>query len=472
MNQAVTDINDKTQTQAANNGIFIVLLIGSMIGSFLQTAMTTALPAIMQDFGVTAAVGQWLTSAYTLAMGIMIPATAFLIRRFPVKKLFLLFMTLFTAGSFLSASAGSFFFLMLGRIMQALGSGVLLSITQVVILTIYPPEKRGTMMGIYGLAVGAIPVFAPALAGVIVDISSWRTIFWISAILISLDVLVAAKVLTSPLETMIQRFDTLSMVLCAAGFGGLILGLGNIGTYRPAYVVILLSIGCLSLIIFALRQLRMDEPFLDLRILANREFRLSVILSMLMYIILMAGSVLLPLYIQSVRGYSATLSGLVTMPGSLVMALVSPLAGRIYDKIGIRKLLYMGSGLLLLSCISMCMVSDQTSMLYVGGVFALRLLAIGLIMMPLTTWGLSTISPDSTANGTALYTSLRTIAGSIGSAVFAILMTLATSSLHNPNPESQLFGMNVSFIGISAIAAVLFVIAMIGIRKEPRVMAN
>ena len=464
-------MNDKVERTSTaqtkgSRGIFAVLLIACMICCFLQTALNTAVPVIMFDFQISASAAQWLTSAYSLTMGVMIPATAFLIRRFSAKKLFIIFMALFSAGAFLSALASSFPVLMFGRILQALGCGVIMSLTQVVTLTVYPPEKRGVMMGIYGLAVGAIPVFSPTLAGFVVDGAGWPAIFWAAAILGAVVLFVGFKFVSNPLETVKQRFDTPSMILCAAGFGGLTLGLGNISSHDVIATLVPLLIGCVSLILFAIRQFRMKEPFLDVRLLKNRELRFGVAGSMLMYCAMIAGSTLLPLYLQSMRGFSAADSGLVTMPGSLAMAAISPFAGKIYDKIGIRKPLYIGSALLTVSCAGLCFLTADTSILYISALFFLRLLAIGLMMAPLSTWGLSTTSAKDMANGSALLTSLRTIAGSIGSAVFVAVMTAVSASNGNANP---IYGVNIAFIGITAVSAVLFAASLIFVKEKSRI---
>lgn len=262
LENAVAELRATGIEAEAFNIVFAVLLIGCMIGSFLQTALATALPVIMKDFQISASVGQWLTSAYSLAMGIMVPATAFLIRRFPARNLFLIFMAIFTAGSFVSATAFSFPVLMAGRILQALGCGVVLSLTQVVIFTIFPAEKRGAMMGIYGLAVSAVPVFSPALAGIVVDYVGWQSIFWVIAVLSALDFLVGVKAMSSPMGTVKQRFDLLSMALCTLGFCGVTLALGNFGTNGLISVYVLLPFltEAVSLVLFTMRQLRMREP--------------------------------------------------------------------------------------------------------------------------------------------------------------------------------------------------------------------
>lgn len=444
--------------------IFAVLLLGCIICSLLQTALNTVLPVIMKEFGVTASVGQWLTTGYSLAMGIMIPATPFLMKRFPTKKLFLVSMGIFTIGLLLSAMATSFYMLMFGRILQALGCGVLLSLVQVVVLTIYPANKRGAMMGIYGLAVGAVPVIAPSIAGIVVDNFGWSAIFWSAIVLAVIDLLIAAFALKNITELEKQHFDVLSMVLSSVGFSGILISMGNLGiqSFFSLYVALPLVVGISALIIFTFKQLHAKEPFLELHIFQNREFRLSVIGSMLMYAGMMAGSMLIPIYVQTIRGSSATFSGLLMLPGSLVMAITSPFAGKIYDKIGIRKLFIFGSVGLLLSCIGLSFLSDSTSMILIAGLFTVRSFAIACFMMPLVTWGMSTLDSEYTAHGTAILSTLRTIAGSIGPAIFVSIMTITGS-------ESPIHGMNMALIGISVVAAIQCIVALFFVGRKGKI---
>jgi len=445
------------------NQIFIVLLIASIIGSLIYTSLTVALPNIMQDLSVSAATGQWLTSAYSLVVGIMVPATAYLIRRFPLKKLFLTSMIIFTIGLLIDGITRSFPILLIGRMMQAVGNGIILSLTQVVILTIFPIEKRGSIMGLYGLATAAAPIISPTLAGIVIDSLGWNSIFWGCAILSILDILFAIKVLKNVTKTEKQHFDSLSMLLCSLGFSGLLLGWGNLGIkpFFSIYVVIPMVVGILSLTLFAHRQLRMEEPFLDLRIFKNREFRFAVIMGMIMYTIMMAGTTLIPIYIQTLRGFSATISGLITMPGSLILALINPLAGKIYDRIGIRKLAVYGSGIFFISCISMSFLGSDTSLFYISSMLIVRLIPIGLLLMPITTWGLSTIQQESIAHGTALITSLRTVAGSIGSAVFVSIMIVAGENFKGNSPVIAEFkGMNIAFLILSILAFIEFILSV------------
>jgi EmrB/QacA subfamily drug resistance transporter len=445
------------------NQIFIVLLIASIIGSLIHTSLNVALPSIMQDLHVSATTGQWLTSAYSLVVGIMVPATAYLIRCFPIKKLFLTSMIIFTFGLLIDGITRNFSILLLGRILQAVGNGVILSLTQVVILTIFPAEKRGSMMGLYGLATTAAPVISPTISGIIIDSLGWNSIFIGCAIFSILDDLFAVKVLENVLKTEKQHFDYISMLLCSVGFSGLLFGLGNLGikTFFSIYVFAPIIIGILSLALFINKQLCLEEPLLDLRIFKNKEFCFAVILGMIMYTIMMAGTTLIPIYIQTLRGFSATISGLITMPGSLGLAAINLLAGRIYDKIGIRKLAVYGSGILFISSICMSFLTGNTNLYYISLICILRLIAIGLLMMPITTWGLSTIKLDRIAHGTALITSLRTIAGSIGSAVFVSIMIIATEHFKAESSAIAEFqGINIAFLILSIIALVEFILSI------------
>lgn len=208
--------------------IFINIMITCIASSMLATALTTALPPIMEDFGLTIATGQWLTSGYSLAMGIMMPLTAFLITRFPTKRLYVTAIGLFIAGLLICVLAPSFPVMMVGRILQASGNGILTSMAQVILLTVFPEDKRGTIMGWYGLSVGAAPVIAPTLAGVLVDSFGWQMIFYIDAVIMAVSFVFALIVFRDVLETKKQKFDVSSFVMSAVAFGGVTLGIGNL----------------------------------------------------------------------------------------------------------------------------------------------------------------------------------------------------------------------------------------------------
>lgn len=435
----------------------------------LATALTTALPSMIEDFGMSVTTGQWLTSGYSLAMGIMMPLTAFLINRFPTRKLYLTAMVCFIAGLAVCVAAPNFPALMAGRVLQACGNGIMTSMAQVIILTIYPAEKKGSAMGWYGLSVGAAPVIAPTLAGLVVDTFGWRMIFYISIAIMAAAFVFALRVFGNVLETEEKRFDVLSFIISAFAFGGITLGIGNVGSYPFVSVMVLLplAVGAAAAVFFVYRQLSLSEPFLEIRILKNRNYALSVIGSMVLYLVMMGSSVILPLYVQTIMGLSATVSGLVALPGSLVMAVISPFAGKIYDKLGMKVLFVSGAALMLLSNAGMTLITMDTSVVVAAVLNAVRCAAIGCLMMPLITWGASGLGGGTTAHATALLTSLRTIAGAIGSAVFVSIMTaVGNGSAVGYGDGAMMHGLNVTFMAMGLASAALLLIAIFGVKRN------
>lgn len=269
--------------------IFINIIITVIASTMMATALTTALPVMITEFNISVTTGQWLTSGYSLAMGIVMPLTAFLITQFPTKKLYLTAIALFIVGLLIAVLAPNFTILMIGRLFQACGNGILSAMAQVILLTIYPPERRGTIMGWYGLSIGAAPVIAPTIAGVIVDYSGWRMIFYVVIVIMILSFIVASLAFKNVLETRKKHFDTLSFMISAIAYAGITIGIGNIGTYKftSAGVLLPILLGIIAIVIFARRQLSQADPFLDLRILKHRAFTLSLIGSMLLYFAMM-----------------------------------------------------------------------------------------------------------------------------------------------------------------------------------------
>ena len=451
--------------------IFTNILVSTIASSMLSTAMTTALPPISQDLSISVSTGQWLTSGYSLAMGIIMPLTAFLIRRLPTKRLYLGGIFTFIAGLIISLLSNSFPVMMTGRVFQACGNGILMAIAQVVILSIYPEEKKGTIMGWYGLASGAAPVIAPTLAGVLVDLINWRAIFGLALAVMLISFLIACLVFEDVLETENKKFDFISFLLSVFAFGGVTLGVGNITTYGIANpgTPLPLFLGIITSVIFSWRQFSIQEPFLDLAILKNPSYGLSVIGSMLLYFIMMGSSVIMPLYVQSVMGRSATVSGLVTLPGSLAMAIVSPFAGKIFDKLGMKALFVTGSAFLIISNLGMFFITLHTP-IYIAAIYnVIRCIAIGCLMMPLITWGTFHVDISLVADASALLVSLRTIAGAIGSAVFVGIMTLvAQRSSGTYGDKALLHGLNIAFLCMTAGAVILFGIAVFFVKGKKK----
>lgn len=453
----------RTVNERKRTLIFINLILTCVASSMLMTALVSALPAVSQDLGVPFSTGQWLTSGYSLVMGVMMPLTAFLITRFRTKRLYLAGLGISLAGLLLCAFAPNFAVVMFARCLQAVGNGITASMAQVIILTIYPPEKRGAAMGWYGLSTGAAPAIAPILAGVILDTIGWRAIFgFVFAILLAAFVW-AVFSFADVLEIEQKSFDVHSFVLSVMAFGCVTLGIGNLGGkgVADARVWIVFAVGIFAAVFFVARQLRLEKPFLDVRVFQNRNFTVSVFSGVLFYLEMMGLTALLPLYIQTVCGYSATVSGAVKLPGSLIMAATSLLAGTLIDKIGMRKIFLTGTLLMLFGNVGMSMLHPQSALWQITVLNAIHNMAIGCLLTPLVTWGLQGLPKQLTAHGSALMTSLRTVSGSVGTAIF--VSVISSDSAQGASASAQ--GFRTACGMMALITAALLVVGILFVPK-------
>lgn len=322
------------------------------------------------------------------------------------------------------------------------------------------------------MSVGAAPIIAPTIAGIMVDLVGWRMIFIASLVIMIIAFIYAIIVFEDVLDNVKKKFDVISFVMSALAFGGVTLGIGNIGScgFTDIQVILPLIIGIIGSGLFVYRQLHMDEPFLELRTLSNKDYAVSVIGSMLLYFIMMGSSIVLPLYAQQTLGLSATISALMMLPGSALSAVISPYAGKIYDKIGIRSLFISGSVGLTISNALMIFINADMSVWIAAVINIVRNVSITCLMMPLVTWGASTVEKELTAHATALLTSLRTIAGAIGSAVFVAIMTMvADNSLEKYGANASMHGVNMTFLAMTITGIILILLALLGTSRKSEV---
>lgn len=452
------------ETQNMNRkGIFIVLVLGSVITSIVSTVMSTALPVVMVDFDIPASQAQLVTSIYSLVSGIMILATAFIVKRFPTKRLFFIGMGLFTIGVFLCALSPSFAVMLAGRVVQGVGYGIIISMTQMVILIIIPEGKRGFAMGIYGLAVTFAPVVAPMVAGLIIDALGWRAIFYIILVICLADLALGAKFMKNILENSVQPFDVLSMVLAAVGFTGIVLTASNMGSYPfvSVQVGLLLVIGIIALIFFCIRQLKIDAPLLNIRVFRQRDFTIAVIVCMIFYALMNGMSTIIPILVQTVQHQSPTVFGIVIAPCALVTGLMSPVTGKMYDKVGMKPLAVIGCTLVLVSEILTLFIKAESSSYIL--IFPLTLLGFGMsfVMMNMVTYGMAKLEGAAKTDGTALLSCLRTIGGALGAAGFVSIMSIGVQ-----NQNYTIENVRHSYLGMTALAVITFVLAVGFVKKE------
>lgn len=432
--------------------MLILLVFGTFITILNQTAVSPMMPEIMVEMSVDAATVQWLTTGFTLVNAIMIPITAYLMDRFTTRRLFLVSMGIFAIGSFLAGWGPSFFVLLAGRLVQAAGAGILLPLVMTVLMRTFPLEKRGSALGLFSLVIAFAPAIGPTVAGIIVDHASWHDMFFIIAALSLIIAIVSAFVLDETGATDRQAvLDVPSVVLSSVGFGCLLYGLSAIGSYGiniPAIATFV--VGAVALVFFFRRQLHMDHPMLQIRVLANRRFLVATIISMLMQAALLGAGILIPIYLQSYLGQSATLSGLVLLPGAIIMGIMGPVAGRLFDKHGPRVLGLVGMTVLTLSTFALAFLGPDTSILYVTAMYTVRLFALALVNMPLATWGMNALDNKLLNHGTSVNNTFRQVAGSLGTAIIISISTIATNVGQQSMDalQANIFGIDVAF-GIS-----------------------
>lgn len=440
------------------NVVLAVLVSGAFIMILNQTLLNTALPAFMKDFGISASSAQWLTTIFMLVNGIMIPVTAFLIQKFTTRALFFTAMGLFAVGTLVCAIAPSYFVLILGRIIQASGAGIIIPLMQTILFAIFPLEKRGSAMGTFGLVIAFAPAIGPSLSGWIVDHFQWQVLFYMMLPFALIDLAIAYFILRNVTEQTYPRLDVASIIMSSIGFGGLLYGLGaagNTGWTSPA-VFLPLAVGAIVLTLFVRRQLRLEEPILEFRVLRYPMFTLNTALGMCVFMVMIGGMLILPLYMQNMSDYSAMESGLALLPGAVVMGLMSPVTGRIFDKIGAKWLAIPGFFLVTGTTFMFARLAPDTSFLYIALVNAVRMLGTAMIIMPATTAALNQLPPKLIPHGTALNNTLRQVSAAVGTAVLVTVMTTAARDPEEYGVQGLIHGANVSFFVAGLIGIVGF----------------
>lgn len=439
--------------------LIIVLLSGAFIAILNQTLLGTALPPIMQDLNLSENTVQWLQSVFMLVNGIMIPITAFFIDRFTTRGLYLTAMSLFALGTIICSVAPNFTFLMIGRIAQASGAGIMMPLMQTIMFLIYPIEKRGTAMGLFGLVISFAPAIGPSLSGWLVDQFPWRSVFYVVWPIAIVNIIVAYFILVNVTERTFPKVDIPSIILSTLGFGGLLYGFSVAGSsgWMSQHVFISLIVGAITLTIFIRRQLKLEEPMLEFRIFKYNIFTISTGLGMVVFMSMIGTAVILPFFMQNMLGFSAFESGLALLPGAIIMGLMNPITGRLFDLFGARWLSISGLFLLVVTTILFTNLSEETSFVFISVVNAARMLSIAMVMMPATTAGLNQLPQRLIPHGSALNNTMRQMAGAIGTAMLVTIMT--STSRPNEGLNGLIHGVNLSFIVASTIAIIGLVLS-------------
>ncbi|KRM56018.1 MDR family MFS transporter [Lacticaseibacillus sharpeae] len=408
----------------------LTLLTGTFTTFLTQTILTTAFPTLMATFHIGASAVQWLTTGFMLVMGIMIPVSAWLLAKFNVKYLYISAISLFLFGTIICRFAVSFPMLLAGRLIQAAGVGMSAPTFQNVMYSIFPPEKRGSAMGLAGIVIGLAPAIGPTLSGWVLLHHSWRSLFSIIIPIAILVIVAASFTMRKVLTTTDPKIDSVSVVMSTIGFGSVLYGFSTVGDQGWGSPVVLgaLALGVIFVILFVYRQLHMETPLLELRVFTSPIYTLSVILTAVAFMSMVGVEMVLPMYIQTIRGESAFNSGLILLPGAVMMGIMSPITGRIFDHLGAKRLSNTGLFLLLVGTIPLIAVGEDTPIVIITVLYAVRMFGITMVTMPVTTAGMNALPANLISHGTAVNNTVRQIAASIGTAILVSVLSVVTKA--------------------------------------------
>lgn len=471
-----------------------ILTFITFVGNFTQLQLSAALPNIVEEFGVSVTTGQWLTSVFQLVMGVMVPLTAFLTKRFSTRQIVIASMIIFTAGSALAWLAPSFILLLTGRILEAIGTGVMWPVLQITVFSIFPLSRRGMAMGTVGLAMSVAPAIGPTLGGVQTDLTGWRSIF------LTLTIIGGISILASVLwlkdfgnHDATAHADFFSVILSIFGFGGLMFGFTNIESFPFAHPMVWapMLVGIAGIVWFVIRQIqrkreeqlaiaqgdveraRLRAPLLDLSVLRNRGFTIGTITASISFFAFSSIVVIMPLYIQDDRGFSATMSGLVMLPGALGQAIAQFFGGKALDRFGARPVAIVGSTILMLGTFGMSTISATSWIWWVSIYQFIRQIGMGFVLMPITTWSLNCLEEHNVSAGSAVTNTARQIAGAMGAPVLVILLETFSQMRHEALgggaatlAAANIFGTQWVLRISGVLCLIMLIIVLVGVRGQ------
>lgn len=410
--------------------LVLTMLIGTFSTFLTSTMLTTAFPTLMTSFHINANTVQWLTTGFMLVMGIVIPITGFFLQRFDSRKLYLSAILIFSVGTVICYFAQSFWVILIGRLVQAAGVGITAPVYQTIMTSIFPPSQRGAAMGTAGIVIGLAPAIGPTFSGWLLIHYSWRMLF-LAIMPISLIVLVLGWfTLRKVLPTKKAPIDWLSVLMSVVGFGSMLFAFSSVGDYQwtDPIVYVTLTIGVIVVALFVWRSLKIKNPLLQLKVFKNGEFTLSAFLVAVAFMSMNGFTLVLPLYLQTIRGESPLASGLTLLPGAIVIGAMNPITGRVFDRLGARNMAITGMFLLTVTTASFIPITATTPVIYIVSLYTVRMFGISMVMMPVTTTGMNALPLNLISDGTVVNNTARQVFASMGTAVLVSVMSNVTNN--------------------------------------------
>ncbi|MCM3785663.1 DHA2 family efflux MFS transporter permease subunit [Neobacillus mesonae] len=419
---------EKEKSNVKKSMLLFILILGCFLSTLNQTLLNVALNDLMNVFDVSATTIQWLATGFMLVNGVLIPITAYLMKRYTTRQLFVSSMLFLLLGTIICAISPNFSILLLGRMLQAAGTGIITPLMMSVILIIFPIEKRGSVMGLIGFAIIFAPAIAPTLAGFIIEYVSWRWLFIGLAPFILIVILLSMKYLVNVTQTAKTKLDFVSVILSTIGF--ILYGFSSAGSkgWDSTVVIFSLVIGLTFTFLFCVRQIKSDDPLLNLDVFRNKTFTLTSLINVLVTMLMYADMILLPMYLQSSRGFTAFEAGLLLLPGAVINAFLSPVTGKLYDKFGAKPLFVIGLLFIIPSMFAVTNLTQSTTYMYLLVRTIFLRIGLSFITMPLNTAGLNALPKELGTHGSAVNNTVRQIAGAIGTAVVITIYTAQAAS--------------------------------------------
>lgn len=449
--------------------IMVALIIGAFFALLNETLLNIALTTLMEEFNITLPTVQWVATGFMLIMGIVIPISPLLMQWFTTRQLFMGTMITFTVGTSIAAMAPTFSVLLLGRLIQAVGTGLLMPVIFNVFLLIYPPHRRGKIMGIVGLVIMFAPAIGPTLSGVIVDYLGWRYLF-ITVIPFALfSILFAFKYLINVSEVTKPKIDWTSIVFSTIGFGATIYGFSSVGDSEAGFqapdVIITLVIGITSIILFVIRQLKLEEPLMDLRVFKFPMFTHAVILFIIIVMTMFASELVLPVFMQGPMALAPAVAGMLLLPGSILNGIMSPFMGALFDKVGPRVMMIPATIVLAGTMFMFSRLTADTPPWVIIVGFSLIMLSVSATMMPAETNGLNQLPKRLYPHGTAVMSTLQPLSGAIGVSIFISMLNSKQASYlaEVPNPNSPEAISQAMVSGVEFVYFIIFLISILAV---------
>ncbi|KRF34505.1 DHA2 family efflux MFS transporter permease subunit [Nocardioides sp. Soil805] len=455
------------------------LVVSTFIVILNETVMINAIPRLMADFAIAERTAQWLSTIFMLTMAIVIPVTGWFLQRVGTRAAYATAMWTFTAGTALAAVAPTFEILLVGRVVQAAGTAVMTPLLMTTLLTLVPDADRGRVMGQVTLAMSCAPALGPAVSGVLLELGSWRLIFAAVLPVAAAVTVLGSRHLVDVGEKQAGPANWVSVALAAGGFGGLVLGLSRVGAATVVETAVLIATGALLIALFVLQQIRLQRlggPLLDLRTVRHRSFAVSLVLMSAGFMAFLGSMILLPLYLQNLRGLSELQAGLLVMPGGLAMGALGPVVGGLYDRLGARPLVIPGSLAMVALLAALSRVDADTSYGLLLGLHVALMASLATIFTPVFTVGMGDLPASLYSHGSSLLGALQQVAGAVGTALLIVILDSRSEQLAQsgaPPTEAVIGGLQWAFAAAAGMGTIVVAAAMLLPRRaEPPAVAK